>query len=186
MFDIIFILIGFIIPFIPSIVYGKGLIENIKILLFQTFEYNYFVEACPNIYSLFYLNYTEINIILKYILSLIVIIISVIICLNKISCKYSDQVFLKKVTLLSLIIPFLLPSMHDRYFYLANILIIIYFIIENKNRNTSYLLIILSSIIYVLPVISINFFKELYIDYIVTSLICSPINLYIVYKLLNE
>ena len=186
MFDIIFILIGFIIPFIPSIVYGKGLIENIKILLFQTSEYNYFVKSCPNIYSLFCLNYMEINVILKYILSLIVIIISVIICLNKTSCKYSDKVFLKKLTLLSLIVPFLLPSMHDRYFYLANILIIIYFIIENKNRNTSYLLIILSSIIYVLPVISINFFKELYIDYIVTSLMCSPINLYIVYKMLNE
>lgn len=186
MLDVIFILIGFIIPFIPSIVYGKGLIENIKILLFQTSEYNKFVEACPNIYSLVYLNYIEINVILKYILSLIVIIISVIICLTKISRTYSNQVFLKKLVMLSLIVPLLLPSMHDRYFYLANILIIIYFIIENKNRNTSYLLIILSSIIYVLPVISINFLKDLYIDYIVTSLICSPINLYIVYKMLNE
>lgn len=181
-YDILFILLGFIIPFVPSIIFGKGLIANIKILLFQTGEYNMFTGACPNIYSLLFLNYRPINIILKYLLSFVVIIITIFICLNKNKAKFDNKTFLYKLMILSLIVPFLLPSMHDRYFYLANILIIIYFSIEKIQHSNLYIL--LYSIIFSLPVFSINFYPNIYIDYIITSAICSPINLYLTYRLI--
>lgn len=184
-YDLFFIILGFILPFIPTILIGKGLIENIKILMFQTSEYNYFVKSCPNIYSLFLLNYKQINIFLKYSLSIIVGVIAIFISLHKYKDGYNDTTFIYKSFLISTIVVFLLPSMHDRYFYLSNILGILYCIIASKKYLKKY--VILSTLIYVLPVLCINFMPQdlkLIADYLITSCICSTLNLFLILILL--
>lgn len=184
-YDLFFIILGFILPFIPTILIGKGLIENIKILMFQTSEYNYFVKSCPNIYSLFLLNYKQINIFLKYFLSIIVGIIAIFISLHKYKDGYNDTTFIYKSFLISTIVVFLLPSMHDRYFYLANILGIIYYIVTSRQYLKGYC--ILSTLVYVLPVLSINFMPQdlkIKSDYMITSLVCSTLNLFLILDLI--
>ena len=184
-YDLFFIILGFILPFIPSILIGKGLIENIKILMFQTSEYNYFVKSCPNIYSLFLLNYKQINTFLKYSLAIIVGMIAIFISLHKYKDGYNDTTFIYKSFLISTIVVFLLPSMHDRYFYLSNILGILYCIIVSKKYLKRY--VILSTLIYVLPVLCINFMPpdlKLIADYLITSCICSTLNLFLILGLI--
>ena len=184
-YDLFFIILGFILPFIPTILIGKGLIENIKILMFQTSEYNYFVKSCPNIYSLFLLNYKQINIFLKYSLAIIVGIIAIFISLHKYKDGYNDTTFIYKSFLISTIVVFLLPSMHDRYFYLANILGIIYYIVTSRQYLKGYC--ILSTLVYVLPVLSINFMPQdlkIKSDYMITSLVCSTLNLFLILDLI--
>lgn len=184
-YDLFFIILGFILPFIPTILIGKGLIENIKILMFQTSEYNYFVKSCPNIYSLFLLNYKQINIFLKYSLAIIVGIIAIFISLHKYKDGYNDTTFIHKSFLISTIVVFLLPSMHDRYFYLANILGIIYYIVTSRQYLKGYC--ILSTLVYVLPVLSINFMPQdlkIKSDYMITSLVCSTLNLFLILDLI--
>lgn len=184
-YDLFFIILGFILPFIPTILIGKGLIENIKILMFQTSEYNYFVKSSPNIYSLFLLNYKQINIFLKYFLSIIVGIIAIFISLHKYKDGYNDTTFIYKSFLISTIVVFLLPSMHDRYFYLANILGIIYYIVTSRQYLKGYC--ILSTLVYVLPVLSINFMPQdlkIKSDYMITSLVCSTLNLFLILDLI--
>lgn len=184
-YDLFFIILGFILPFIPTILIGKGLIENIKILMFQTSEYNYFVKSCPNIYSLFLLNYKQINIFLKYSLAIIVGIIAIFISLHKYKDGYNDTTFIYKSFLISSIVVFLLPSMHDRYFYLANILGIIYYIVTSRQYLKGYC--ILSTLVYVLPVLSINFMPQnlkIKSDYMITSLVCSTLNLFLILDLI--
>lgn len=182
--DILFIPIGFIIPFIPTCIFGKGLIENFKILLFQTLEYKQIVKSCPNIYSLLFLNYRPVNTIIKYVLSSIVILIAIYISIPKSHSKFSDKTFMNKLLVLSLVVPFLLPSMMDRYFYLSNIIVTLYFLITNNKFKEKY--IILFSIIYFLPVLSINLSNSIYIDYIIVSVICSFPNLLLILKVLKE
>lgn len=184
-YDLFFIILGFILPFIPTILIGKGLIENIKILMFQTSEYNYFVKSCPNTYSLFLLNYKQINIFLKYSLAIIVGIIAIFISLHKYKDGYNDTTFIYKSFLISTIVVFLLPSMHDRYFYLANILGIIYYIVTSRQYLKGYC--ILSTLVYVLPVLSINFMPQdlkIKSDYMITSLVCSTLNLFLILDLI--
>lgn len=184
-FRIFFIIFGFILPFIPSILIGKGLIKNIKILIFQTSEYNYFVKSFPNIYSLLLLNYNQINTFLKYFLAIIVVIIAIFISLHKYKDGYNDTTFIYKSFLISSIVVFLLPSMHDRYFYLANILGILYYIIASNQFLKKY--VILSTLICVLPVLCINFMPpnlKLISDYLITSFICSTLNLFLILRLL--
>lgn len=185
-YDLFFIILGFILPFIPSILIGKGLIENIKILMFQTSEYNYFVKSCPNMYSLLLLNYKQINTLLKYSIAIIVGIIAIFISLHKYKDGYNDTTFIYKSFLISSIVVFLLPSMHDRYFYLANILGILYYIIIVSNQYLKKYA-ILSTLIYVLPVLYINFVPQefkLISDYLVTSFICSTLNLFLILGLI--
>lgn len=180
--DLVFCIIGFIIFFIPTILFGKGLFENLLILLTQTSTYNHFVGSCANIYSLLLLNYVDINFIFKLVLSFIVVIFTAIIVYVGNKEKFEEKTFLKKVMFLSVFVPFCLPSMLDRYFYVANLLIYLYYTIyENKNSSK---FIILSSIAYPLPVISINFFDfNIIIDWIFVSIISAPISLWLIYSI---
>lgn len=180
--DFVFCIIGFFIFLIPSILFGKGLIGNLSILLTQTSTYNQFVKSCPNIYSLLFLNYIDVNFVFKLVLSFIVIIFTGVITYVGYKYGFKEKTFLKKLMFLAIFVPFFLPSMLDRYFYVANILVYLYYTIyENKN---SLKFIILSSIAYALPVISVNFLTvNIVIDYIFVSVISAPISLWLIYKI---
>lgn len=195
--EIIFVAIGFVVMMVPAMVYGKGLIEIVKIYTTQTSTYPEIVRSAPNIYSALGLNYMPINILVKYGLSLIGVVLSIYISIKDVkNSSYSDKDMLIKTMLLSLIVPFVLPGMMDRYFYMANIFILmVYYIIEWKNtdilsnskqKNEFKRIVILASIAYVIPVFTINFIRlSDYImalgDTIGVSLISAILNTYIIY-----
>lgn len=188
--DIFYIPLGFIVTMLPSIVYGRNIFDIIKVELLQSGTYSKFVKSAPNIYSLLHLNYKEIDSLTKIVLSLLTIILSIYIVLKNIKkTEYNNKTFMEKVMLLSLMIPYFLPSMHDRYFYMASIFCYIFFIfIDNsaKNKKSNILNISLIFIATSLPVILYNFVEKInnnatfISEWIGVSVVSSTIMTYIV------
>lgn len=158
--EIIFVPIGFVACMLPSIIYGRNIIDIIKVLFNQSSEYSEIVKSAPNIYSQVHLNYMPVDFKVKMILSVITILISIYVVLkNTKENEYSNKMFLEKVMLLSFIVPYLLPAMHDRYFYMANIFAYIFllFIDDEKNTKKNKIYLILISVACALPVFLYNF-----------------------------
>lgn len=158
--DIIYIPLGFIVTMLPSIIYGRSIFDIIKVELSQSGVYSKFVKSAPNIYSLLHLNYKEIDSLSKILLSVLTIILSIYIVLkNTKDVEYNNNTFLEKAMLLSIMVPYFLPSMHDRYFYMASIFCYIYLIfIDNKakNKKNNILNVLLVFVATSLPVILYN------------------------------
>lgn len=186
--DILYIIVGFILLMLPSMLYGKGIFEILHIYLQQTKEYSVIVKSAPNIYSFLNMNYLHIGITTKYVLSIIGIVASIFIStygLKRDKYKYYQENFIIKNMLLAIIVPYLLPGMMDRYFYMANILLLINLYISNKKRYYDKYIVIFASIAYAIPVYTINFLS--YNSYILNlsenigvSKIASVINIFIV------
>lgn len=182
-YELFWCVLGFMVPLIPSLIWGRGLVGNLQVLLSQTSQYNNYVKSCPNIYSMLFLNYKEMSIVLKYVLSGIVITIATVIVLLGNKKTFSEKTFMKKILLLTMIVPFLLPGMLDRYFYFTNIVVVLYYTIwENKFTKR---FITVASIGFALPVMTTNFLflteKIAYTaDYIVVSIISTPLVIYFI------
>jgi len=157
-YDLIYCCIGFIIFNIPSLLLGRNILEIIAIYLFQTTEYPGITRSAPNLYSLFNLHYVEIAPWIKYSLTILTIALSVLIVIHKKKKqqKYTNNDFVIKMTLLSLLVPFFLPGMMDRYFYLANIFVILILSLFNYNDKKVFLLSGISFLAYSLPTIAIQ------------------------------
>jgi len=125
---------------------------------FQTTEYPGITRSAPNLYSLFNLHYVEIAPWIKYSLTILTIALSVLIVIHKKKKqqKYTNNDFVIKMTLLSLLVPFFLPGMMDRYFYLANIFVILILSLFNYNDKKVFLLSGISFLAYSLPTIAIQ------------------------------
>ena len=188
--DLIFAIVGFVLLCIPSMLMGKSILDIINIYIGQTSFKEVFSASCPNIYSLFSLNYTHINKIFSWTISILVILLTTFFVLMKKKedkyVNYTDSEFVMKCTFLAVIVPFLLPQMMDRYFYLANILIIIYLI---KQHGGSKIIFVASLSWFVAPLIWNLYDFELIstkIGEFIISTFCSLITLYIVWYLLNH
>lgn len=192
--DFIYLVIGGIILMLPSMLYGKSLIDIIQVYFQQTKEYNYLVQSSPNIYSFLNLNYQEITIMLKYSLALIVIIVSIFISLHrtkKSNYIYDSKTFIIKVMLLSVFVPYLLPGMLDRYFYMANILLLIMLFITERKAKLDRIMFVLVSIAYFIPVLTINFLSYnqdilAFAEVVLVSKFSSVINTFVVLILLDR
>jgi Gpi18-like mannosyltransferase len=187
--DCIYAIIGFMTLMLPAIFHGKNLIDILMIYLNQTKEYSQIVRSAPNIYSFFGFNYVNISPLLKYLLSIIVIVISIYITIfniKKYKKIYDSNQFINKVMLLSLFVPYLLPGMMDRYFYMANLFILINLFININSSKFEYKLFVAASIAYFIPVFSINFLliNDMIFrisEGICVNLISSTINTYVIY-----
>ena len=192
--DFMYLVIGGIILMLPSMLYGKNLIDIIQVYFQQTKEYNYLVQSSPNIYSFLNLNYQEITIMLKYSLALIVIIVSIFISLHrtkKSNYIYDSKTFIIKVMLLSVFVPYLLPGMLDRYFYMANILLLIMLFITERKAKLDRIMFVLVSIAYFIPVLTINFLSYnqdilAFAEVVLVSKFSSVINTFVVLILLDR
>ncbi len=183
--NFLYVIVGVFFFMIPSMIYGKNIIDIINIYTQQTKEYGMIVKSAPNIYSLVSLNYVKVNLIIKYFLSLTTVIFSIFIVLypTKKNNNYSDKIFFINILILSLIVPYLLPGMMDRYFYMANIFLLINIFIMDK-KNKLIIIFMLANIAYFVPVLTINFLSDertfYYCEKIGVTTISSVINTYII------
>lgn len=180
-------ILGFLIFNIPSLLLGRNLLGTFFAYLIQTVEYPSIVQSCPNIYSMLFLNYIEVPSFIKTILVFITLIITVfLVWPYKNEKTFSNKLFLKKIMLLSLLVPYLLPQMQDRYFYMANIFIVLFVCISNISTKQKFSIIIISCICYFLSVFSVNFIDNFIISqYILISFFASWLNYYIVLSMLS-
>lgn len=114
------------------------------VYLRQSTGFPMFTLNAPNIYQLLFLNYVNISPVLTVILSLIAVgVIAWILVLFR-KC-YSKDLVLRLSLLFVLILPFLMPKMHERYFFLADILSFAYVVYFGLKKLDIHILIVLAS-----------------------------------------
>jgi len=185
-YDLLYCVLGFIIFNIPALILGRNIFEIIEVYLLQTSEYEGITRSAPNFYSLFNLHYVPIASWIKYALVLITIILSVFIVTygNK-KYVYNNNEFIIKMTFLSLLVPFFLPGMMDRYFYLGNIFFILLLFLFNYTESSFVSLIYASFIAYSLPTLAIQAMNLIKLHAPILF-ITTLGNMYIIYNILKN
>ena len=116
---------GFLAAMVPALLGGRTLHDTFSIYFDQASQYPYLSLNAPSFWSLinndFFYELTAVPVLMAKILTLLVLYVF----LGK--YKAMDlQTLLELSLIFSLLIPWSLPRMHERYFYLAEILSIVY------------------------------------------------------------
>ncbi len=150
---------------IPSIIFGKSIVEVFTIYFNQTNSYNYMSLNFPNIYNFIPIN----NKYFAIVLTAIAFFILLVYLINK-KTKFNNEKILLLFIISELISTLLLPGMHERYMYPGEILSILYFLIYKENIIYTLLILISSPITY-----SRFIFEYRYIDLTYLSIVYSII-----------
>ncbi len=115
--------IVYLLSILPAWVIGRPLISLISIYFSQAGEYNKLTSHAPTLYAWFPLGRDLFQLILPagiaFAITVIMVIILVII---KSTAKLTPALLLELALLCVLVIPFVLPKMHQRYFFPADVL----------------------------------------------------------------
>lgn len=139
----------YLISILPAFFMGRPLGELLTIYFTQSGQYKNITLNAPNIYNWMSQANHE-HIAFAGVLLCGVVILCILYFSFQKQFLMDDEIIIAFALLFSLIIPFLLPHMHERYFYVADILSILY-AFHKKNRFTLSLGIILCSLICYCP-----------------------------------
>lgn len=145
----------YVISIIPSYIAGRDIIDLLTIYLNQTKTYQDLTLGAPNIYTLFPKNLdSKINniIFISGLTLSAIITITLITYFVIIYKKYKNIQNLAVILLFlmfSLIEPYLLPRMHDRYFYIADVLSLLFAFVFKDKWFLPVLVILSSTLAYI-------------------------------------
>jgi len=119
---------------IPALILGKPLKDILMVYLIQTQGSSLMTMNSTSIFSLF--NIVEYNAFLEKlsIILMITLILTIIVLICRKKVSFTPKFAFSSAFVFCLLVPFMLPHMHDRYFYVAEILSIIYFMIHGIKR----------------------------------------------------
>lgn len=128
---------------LPSVAFGKNVIDCMKIYFNQTGEYNNKISLnFPGIYNFFYdteessneipLPNEYLSKIMIFILGLIFIGLALYVIIRKV--KFDNDLIIEVALWSVMVSTFLLPYMHDRYMFMADILSVIYCILNGRKK----------------------------------------------------
>lgn len=128
---------------LPSVAFGKNVIDCMKIYFNQTGEYNNKISLnFPGIYNLFYdteefsneipLPNEYLSKIMIFILGLIFVSLALYVIIRKV--KFDNNLIIEVALWSVMVSTFLLPYMHDRYMFMADILSVIYCILNGRKK----------------------------------------------------
>lgn len=128
---------------LPSVTFGKNIIDCVKIYFNQTGEYNNKISLnFPGIYNFFYdteefsneipLPNEYLPKIMIFILGLIFVSLALYVIIKKV--KFDNNLIIEVALWSVMISTFLLPYMHDRYMFMADILSVIYCILNGRKK----------------------------------------------------
>ena len=140
--DLLFFPATFIATLVPAMLCGRSFYDTFSIYVKQTESYPALTLNCPTFWALFPDNDFETFGTAALFLAGAVCLVFLI-YLYKNRGKLNDTLIFDAAFIFVLIMPYFLPRMHERYFYLAEIFSVIYALIH-KNRYAS-LFVILSS-----------------------------------------
>jgi len=122
----------FIISIAPACFYGRPFTELLKTYLAQTDRFRFLTLNFPNIYiwisNSLYEPMKIAGLILTFILTLFTGF-----WLSRKQFSFSFESWIKLAFLSSIIVPFILPGMHERYMYLGDLLGVLYYLVLRKN-----------------------------------------------------
>ena len=114
----------YLVALIPAWLFGRPLDELFLIYIDQANEYDYLSERAPNLYQWIpsqYYSWYPLGIVFT---ALVVLGIALLVFKSRVNMTGNLLVYL--ATFSVLIVPFLLPKMHDRYFFPADVIAVIF------------------------------------------------------------
>ncbi len=139
----------YIISVIPSAIAGRDFFELLTIYISQSGQYTKMSLNAPNLY-MFISQSTDPMIATTAVMICFVVVLSAIYIFAIKKFELSKDSIISMALFFAILLPFLLPHMHERYFYVADILSIIYTIYRPKKFYIA-ILVIFSSLCSYLP-----------------------------------
>lgn len=122
----------FILSIIPAWLYGRPFGELLNTYLTQSERFKFLTLNFPNLYSWIPNHYYEPARICGMIFTFLITFFSGI-WLSSRKITFSFESWIKLAFLSSIIIPYFLPGMHERYMYLGDLIGVLYYLILRKN-----------------------------------------------------
>jgi Gpi18-like mannosyltransferase len=116
----------YLILLLPSVIAGRSIKDLLLIYLAQSGAYPYLTRNAPNIYQWFPNNSASPRLLLILVAAIAITIIVLTVLLAKMPFSIDRDLLIQFSLASALIMPYLLPKMHDRYFFPADIFSIIY------------------------------------------------------------
>lgn len=122
----------FFISILPTLFYGRDLSDLFNVYASQANRYPFLTLNFPNIYSLISNDYYEPVKLAGVLATVVITLISGLLLSNK-KYVFSFDQWIKLAFISAIVVPFVLPGMHERYMYLGDLLGILYFLVIRKN-----------------------------------------------------
>lgn len=122
----------FILSITPAWLIGRPFEELLKVYLAQTERFKFLTQNFPNIYIWIPNYFYEPARLSGMILTFFITLFSGI-WLSRKKITFSFESWITLALLSSIIIPYFLPGMHERYMYLGDLLGVLYFLVLRKN-----------------------------------------------------
>ncbi len=139
--------ITFFLTLVPSLLCGRSFYDTFSIYIDQTSSYPYLTLNCPSIWALFSASDFDIFGTAALFIAGAVCLVFVVFVINY-KDRLSDTLLFDAAFILVLLMPFFLPRMHERYFYLAEALSLIYVLIHKKRLFVSPLILLTGYCVY--------------------------------------
>jgi len=122
----------FVFSLIPAWTMGRSFFDLINVYTAQTNHYQLLTLNFPNLYIWISNDYYGPAKITGMILTVLVTLLSGYFLRNK-KYVFTFETWIKFAFLTAIIVPFILPGMHERYMYLGDVLGVLYFLVVRKN-----------------------------------------------------
>lgn len=137
----------FFISLLPALFAGRSLASCLSIYADQTQEYGYLFHNAPTVWHFFESADFESFSVLTVFTAGAAVILFMFFCLTFIK-KLKTQDLVRLFFLSAMLVPYVLPRMHERYFYMADVMALIYFMYDRRKWYIPAALVISSSVGY--------------------------------------
>ena len=137
----------FFISLLPALFAGRSLASCLSIYADQTQEYGYLFHNAPTVWHFFESADFESFSVLTVFTAGAAVILFMFFCLTFIR-KLKTQDLVRLFFLSAMLVPYVLPRMHERYFYMADVMALIYFMYDRRKWYIPAALVISSSVGY--------------------------------------
>lgn len=122
----------FILSTLPAVYFGGPFKELAGVYFMQANKYKYLTLNFPNIYIFINNNLYEIFKVMGLVLTTLITIAAGFWLTNK-KYIFDFDTYIRLAFICSILIPFILPGMHERYMFLGDALSVLYFLVIRKN-----------------------------------------------------
>lgn len=159
--------LGFLLAMLPALLAGRSIHDTFSIYIDQTNAYPYLSLNAPSFWSLINNEYFYELTAVPVVLAMVLTLLTLFVFLKKYPLM-DTTALLELALIFSMLIPWSLPKMHERYFYLAEILSIVYVVAAPKRLPTAIVLLFGGFLIYSgylfggVPILSLQLIATIY------------------------
>lgn len=169
---LVWIPIVYVLSLVPALLAGRSLVSCLDIYSHQTQEYAFLFHNAPTVWRFFEGADFESFSVVSVFSAGAAVILFVYFC-STFRKEMDDRDLIKLFFISAMLIPYLLPRMHERYFYLADILSLIYFLYDRRKWYIPVALILSSVIGYMFYFTEIVIIDQKYIAIVFLAILAT-------------